>query len=214
MNRKVLVLFLLILSMVVFVSPLNAGGPADVSHFVGKSASGVYGIFCEVPDFTGTTIVVIVAGDNQSKENSGPANTPSEITVSIHSFGSCPGSVPLDVSTVAPLAAQDFRLAANLSTASLKATVDVCDSLSNSCFPLSVDVTWTSFGPAGRITDFSHSHQSQGVITNIHLRGVSQTANTSGSIVGGPINLHDLGGSEIFAAMGFLVSGTVEVYTN
>jgi hypothetical protein len=85
------------------------------------------------------------------------------------------------------LADRDFRVVADLSSATLDAAVNVCDLVSTACFDVVIDLTWTATGASSRSNGHLHS-QELGLVINSFGNGASRLAQASGSVSNGVTN--------------------------
>jgi hypothetical protein len=111
----------------------------------------------------------------------------SEVGLSISQYDTCIGTYLLIASGYAELADSDFRISANLDSATLKTTVDVEDYVSDSSFDVFVDLTWTGTSALGHGTSNYQGH-GPGCHEISHDQMRSRAAQASGTVSDGETN--------------------------
>lgn len=135
-------------------------------------------ILTDVSVFATEAVVQFPPGQGDSSSNG---------FVSISQFDNCLGTQMLGATGLTPLADEDFQLSPTLDSATLNASINVNDWVSGTSFDVSVNLTWTSTDPLGRLN--SHNHDSlPGCKTNSHSTYAFRPAQASGTISDGATN--------------------------
>lgn len=184
MKTATKLLVVLALAMTAFSqhSSASAGG---VFKFRGEGASA---IFSSV-DTSGCvwTDVYLNADEGISQSPPGRGNASSGVGLFISQYDICANIQLLAADGFASLAEPDFRVFGKLSSATLAATVNVYDYMSNTSFDVYVDLTWTGTGDINRQS--SHTHfDSPGCKFNSRFIGSFRPAVATGSVSDGFTN--------------------------
>jgi len=203
MKKKIFVTVVLALTLAALMLP-NTAWAGDNFRFRGKSATA----FFFSTDGCVETAVFVFASDDRFQSPPGPGDVVSGASIFISRFDFCTGELLMDASGFASLAAPDFQVIGNLNSATLDTTIEVCDFVSGSCFPVSIDLTWTGTGGLSR--ENSHFHfQSPGFNINSHFNGRFRNAEASGNVSDGATNFTPA--STLSAQIQDLKSGTIVV---
>jgi hypothetical protein len=134
---------------------------------------------------TGARLVLVNATRH---EPPGPPTTGTEGFVEIVKFDWCQNLYILDAIAVDPqLSDGALQMERDLSSATLNDTIEMCDWVGGSCFPVSFALTWTATGPA--TGGSSHYHSNDGtVMVHFSDRTRSRPAQVSGVISDGATN--------------------------
>jgi hypothetical protein len=81
----------------------------------------------------------------------------------------------------------NFQIDQKLLSASLNTIIDVFDNVSNTTFPVSVNLTWTSTSAIGHENSTFHYH-TQGLTENSHVNADFRDATASGTVSDGTTN--------------------------
>lgn len=182
--KKLLVALVLSLYLAVFIMPVpvSAGG---IFKFRGEGASA---IFSSV-DATGCvwTDVYVNPNDGFFQSPPGPGSPSSGVYMFISQYDTCAGIQLIAAEGFASLADTDFQVFGRLNSASLTATVNVFDFVSNTSFDIYIDLVWT--GTGGIYRQSSHSHyDSPGCSFNTRFVGSFRPAVATGSVSDGTTN--------------------------
>jgi hypothetical protein len=184
MKRLVLAVALL-LSMLLTALPAHAAG-AQTRHvsFKGQFATAVF----DTVDSSGCieTVVTVIAEDRRIKQASPPEATLRAI-VELFQFDSCSGKLLLSAFGLAPLTPDQFQIDKQFNAATLNATIEVTDFVSENTFPVDVSVRWTGSGDIVREKDHVHLKE-PGFKLNGHFTGTSRNAAASGTVSDGTTN--------------------------
>lgn len=179
---KLLVVLALALAAFSQHSSASAGG---VFKFRGEGASA---IFSSV-DTSGCvwTDVYVNADEGIFQSPPGRGGASSGVGLFISQYDSCTGTQLLAAEGFASLGDPDFQVFGRLSSATLSATVNVYDYVSNTSFDIFIDLTWTGTGDVNRQS--SHSHfDSPGCKFNSRFIGSFRPAVATGSVSDGLTN--------------------------
>jgi hypothetical protein len=183
MHKQLTIPIVLAMALLALVLPTTAWA-ADVFKFKGQSADA---FFASV-DASGciVTNVFVFASDDAIHNPPGSGNSSSATSLYISQYNSCTNTQLLGASGYATLADPDFQVQ-KLDSATLNATVNVFDFVSNTSFNVSISLAWTATGPTSRQN--SHFHfQSPGCTVNGQSNGTFRTASASGSVSDGATN--------------------------
>jgi hypothetical protein len=138
MKSRINLLAAFALALAMFSQP-TAVSAADISHFRGR---GVDANFSSIdPSGCISTGVNLFAGDLLSDTPPGQASP--GMIIGIFQYDRCTNTQLLAASTITPLSKTDLKIAGNLDSATLHATVSVFDEVSATFFDVTVDLTWT-----------------------------------------------------------------------
>lgn len=177
---KLLVAFALVLTA--FSQPTDASA-ADVVHFKGRGVDAVF----SSNDSSGciSTYVSMFAGNLLSDTLQGKDSL--GIVIVISQYDRCTYTQLLAASTIAPLSKTDLKIAGNLNSATLHATVSVFDEVSATSFDVTVDLTWT--GTSSMQRENFHYNYRFGDCHSVHRSiGAFRFAETSGTVTDGTTN--------------------------
>jgi len=133
------------------------------------------------------TFVYISAVKGIDRETGQPEQGP-QASAMVFQNDICSG-VPLIIATgSATLTEATFQIDKKLSSARLDATLEVCDSVSDTCFPVDAHLIWTSSGSPFRLRDHRQI-QAAGLKINSRYDGTSRQGTASGTITDGTTNL-------------------------
>ena len=184
MHKQLTIPVVLAMALLALVLPTTAWA-ADVFKLKGQSADAVFSSV----DASGCifTNVFVFASDDAIHNPPGAGNSSSVAILYISRYDSCSGTQLLGASGFATLADADFQVQNKLDAATLTATVNVFDFVSNASFNVAVNLTWTATGPTSRQN--SHFHfQSPGCTVNGQSNSTFRPASASGSVSDGATN--------------------------
>jgi len=179
MKRKVISI-LLVLLLAGFLQTDNALA-GNVFKFKGKSAEAFF--FNE--ENCVSTFVDVFATKGQSQSPPGPWTRGTEAFVFIDQFDFCTETPLLSASGSALLDDSAFQINREISSASLSATINVWDYVSETSLDVVVNMAWTGTGDLSR--ENSHFHfSSPGCRFNGRFKGAFRPGEASGSVsIGG-----------------------------
>jgi len=179
---KLLAVLALVLATFSQHSFASAGG---VFKAKGKGASA---FFSSVdPSGCVYTDVLVVGNEGFFQSPPGPGNRSSGVDVAISQYDWCTDTLLLAAQGFAPLADPDLQVSEDLRSATLTATVNVYDYVSNSYFDVFIALVWTGSGAVNRTS--SHTHfDSPGCQGNLRFIGSFRGAVATGSVSDGVTN--------------------------
>jgi hypothetical protein len=133
------------------------------------------------------TDVFIFASDGIFQNPPGPSGASSGTDLFMFQYDACANMVLLDAFGFASLAGPDFQVFGKLDSATLNATVNMYDYVSDSFFDVFVDLAWMGNGPLVRQSSNSHFN-SPGCKIHSRFRGTFRPAEVLGSISDGTTN--------------------------
>jgi hypothetical protein len=202
--RSVVVLTFLFAALMI---PATASASADTFQFRRETAFVAF----SGPDPNDACIqraAFVLATEGRVKEGPGTPEAVSEVSVGIFQYNNCTNEELLENRGTATVSAEAFQVQNQLNTATLRATVEVCDENSSNCFPVDINLTWTGTGDVMR-DKFTH-HDTFGSC-KLFLRSLakSRTAVASGSVTALGINFAT--GDINFAQIASTKSGRFEI---
>jgi len=177
---KLLAVLALVLATFSQHSSASAGGNFK---FRGDTADAFFSSF----DGCIATDVGVFASDGISQSTPGPGGASSGTNLFISQYDFCTDIQLLAAEGFASLAGPDFQVSKRLDSATLNATVNVFDFVSNTSFDVSVNLTWTGTGLLIRQSGNSH-FDSPGCKIHSRFRGTFRSAEVSGSVSDGVTN--------------------------
>ncbi|HSF82817.1 MAG TPA: hypothetical protein VLA49_16400 [Anaerolineales bacterium] len=133
------------------------------------------------------TDVFVWTSDGFNQSPPGPGSASSWADLWISQWDWCTETQLLAAGGGTSLAGPDFQVSGKLDSATLNATVNVYDWVSDSVFDVSVNLTWTGVG--GLSSGSSNSHyNSPGCKIHSRSRGTWRSAEVSGSVWDGATN--------------------------
>jgi hypothetical protein len=160
--------------------PATALASVESFKFHGNSAFATF----SGPDPSDACIQVaadVFVSEGLSKEGPGKPETVSQLFVQLVRFNTCTGEVLVSAFGSPTLSAEAFQVD-KLNTATLNATVEVCDSVSDSCGPATINLTWMATGEVVRDKFSFHSDAGRCKIRSQSL-STSRAAVATGSVV-------------------------------
>lgn len=179
---KLLVVLVLVLATFSQHSTASAGG---LYKFRGEGASA---IFSSV-DGSGCiwTEVYVNPSEGTSQSPPGKGNPSSWVYMFISQYDVCSDTQLLAAEGSTSLAASEFQVFGQLSSATFNATVNVFDYVSSTSFDVYIDLNWTGTGSV--IRQSSHSHyNAPGCKFNTRFTGSYRPAVATGSVTDGVTN--------------------------
>lgn len=206
MKTTIKLLVVLALAFATFSQHTTASA-GDIFKFKGQGAQAYF----SSTDGCVTTDVFVFANDGKFQSPPGPGSPSSGTFLAISQYDWCNDELLLAADGFADLAAGDFEVSRQLSSATLNATVTMYNYLTDSTFDVFVDLTWTGSGPLFR--QMSNSHfQFPGCKINERFRGTFRSAVASGSVSDGWTNFAPE--PSVWAEMFSTQSGSVFVGCN
>lgn len=182
--KKVSTALVLAVYIAAFVlqSQASAGG---IYKFRGEGASA---IFSSV-DGSGCVWTDVYLNPNEgiSQSPPGKGSTSSGVYMFISQYDACMGTQLIAAEGSATLAASDFQVFGQLSSATLNATVTLFDYVSGNYFDVYVDLTWNGTGAINRQSSSSH-FSSPGCKFNTRFTGSFRPAVATGTVSDGFTN--------------------------
>lgn len=182
--KRLSLIVALALSALVASPAFGAGAETVHFSFTGQSASA----FFESVDPSGCAVtdVFVFAVDGRVKE-AGRPTVSSEAEIIISQFDVCTDTLLLAAEGSATLAADEFQIDRQLTTATLDTTIEVFSLLSDMSYPVDVSVSWTGVGPTSRLKD--HFQIKDPVFKfNVRFAGTFRDAEASGTVSDGTTN--------------------------
>ena len=188
MNKHLLTQLVLALACALLFAVLPAlAGPAATFHasFKGQLAQAYF----DSTDQSGCveTFLYVLAVKGVGKETSQPDQGP-QASVVISQTNICSGVLLIEGTGSAALTEVTFQIDKGLTSAKLDTTIEFCDSVSDTCYPVDAHVVWTSSGAPARVKDHVQM-QAAGLKINSRSDGITCAAIASGSIADGSIKL-------------------------
>lgn len=184
MKTIVKLLIVIVLALTTFSqhSVASAGG---VFKFKGEGASAVFSSV----DASGCVItdVYVNADEGKNQNPPGPGSSSSSLALFISQYDACTDTLLLAADGFTLLADSDFQVFGSLRSATLHATVNVFDYVSNTSFDVFVDLSWAGHGSVNREkrhTQFS----SPGCRVNSRFDLTFRPAVATGSVSDGSTN--------------------------
>lgn len=205
MKRLFLILTLTVSTLIVATAPGATG--AETAHFSFKGQFAEAEFFNVDPSECVFTDVFVTAVDGRVKEAGHPAVS-SMAFVFISQFDDCTGTDLLAAEGEATLAAGAFQIDEGLTTATLNATIEVTDFLTDTSFPVDVSVSWTGSGPTFRQKDHFQL-KTPGFKVNAHFDGTFRDAMAAGTVSDGTTDFTP--DPAVFADMASIKQGEVDI---
>jgi hypothetical protein len=133
------------------------------------------------------SFVYIFAVKDIERETGQPEQGP-QASTTVSQTDICSGVPLIDAIGSTSLTEATFQIDKKLNSARLDATFEVCDFISDTCFPIDAHVIWTSSGGPFRLKEHRQI-QAAGLKINSRFDGTSREATASGSIADGSIDL-------------------------
>ena len=184
MKTMIKLLAVLAIAMATFSQHTTASA-GSVFHFKGKGADA----FFSTIDSSGCifTDVFVFASEEIFQNPPGPRSASSGTFLFISQYDTCTNTLLLSADGFTSLGDPDFQATRKLNSATLIATVNVHDGVSDSFFDVFVDLAWTGTGPLNRQNGRFHFH-SPGCTQNSHFNSTFRPAEASGSVSDGATN--------------------------
>jgi hypothetical protein len=178
MKHRRYVLVVLALSLAALGMPAS-GALAEtfVFRFKGNMATSTFSSFEGGCVYNSVDIFI---REGKAGSETGSLTPISEAFVFISQNDTCNGTT-LNASGTASLPDQSFDADQQLTSARLDITIDVCNEETNSCFPVSIDLTWKGIGQITRRNITGHS-KSPTCEAQIHQNDTRRRAAATGSI--------------------------------
>jgi hypothetical protein len=156
--KRFVMLALLALTVLAMGLPSATRAASDVYRFRGQIADASF----LTPDALDPCIVtdVWVRGFSGGTVQPGHTQTPSLVAVQLTKYNQCeyePSLISAD--GIAWLSGEALHIDPQLDTAFVRATVDLYDGVSNTTFPVALDLTWTGSGDTIRGRNWTHARQ-------------------------------------------------------
>jgi hypothetical protein len=198
--KTTLKLFAVLALALVSFGQNSTASAGNVFHFKGQGADAV---FSRV-DASGCifTDVFVQANEQVYRNLPGQGSPFSGAFLSISQFDGCSGTQLLSADGFAELAGPEFQVSGKqLESASLTATINMYDYLSNTSFSVDVNITWTGTNARGRQNSTTH-YDFPGCKVNSHYNTTFRYAEASGSVSDGAMNFtpEPSVGASIFSA--------------
>jgi hypothetical protein len=204
MRSTIQILAVFALIVATFSQPTNASA-ADVFKFKDDSASAFFSSID--PSGCINTGGSVFAFTDSSHSPPGPGSSSAAVLIDLFQYNFCTDTLLRSASGSADLASSDFQVTGNLDSATVYAIVPVYDSVSESTFNVTVDLTWTSTSSLGHQS--SHIKVNfQGCHVNLKNNSAFRFAEASGTVSDGTTNFTPLPSTEatIFLAKGGEIS--------
>jgi hypothetical protein len=183
--------------------PATAG---YISHFKGQFAEASFDSLDSANCIDASVYVFAQTGKSQSPP--GPGTSGAWMDLFISKYDYCAQTQLVAASFDGPISSSDFQTDQKLNSAQLTTTVTVFDYFFGTSYPVSVALTWTAAGPAGRQNNHFHYH-APGFTVNEYSSGVSRLADAAGTVSDSTTNFTPEG--SIYADIDSAKSGVVEV---
>lgn len=182
MKTTIKILIVLVLALATFGQHSNASAGSNYK-FRGDTAEAYFSNF----DGCVYTDAWVYAGDGVNQSPPGPGGASSWTDLWISVYDACSDVQLLAAQGGTQLAGPDFQVSGKLNSATLTATVNVYDWISDSYFDVSVNLIWRGVGATYSGSSNSH-YNSPGCKSHSRYRGTWRSANVSGSIWDGSTN--------------------------
>ena len=207
MRRRFLLLLAFLLAFTLV--PARASAAVNSFKFNGASAFANFSLADPNDPCISTNAGVLVT-EGRIKEGGGKPQSVSEILVGISRLNNCTFEFFLEASGIATLPPEAF-VVHQLDSATLNTTVEVCDSISGNCFPVSISLSWTGTGSV--IKDKSKSSTNFGKCKiQSSFNGTFRDAVATGSITGQGTNFTP--NASDFAQLADVKNGTSQINCN
>jgi hypothetical protein len=205
MRTRLLAIVSLAFVLMALALPARAA-PAETLHFSfqGQTADAFFSSTegCVVTD------VGVFAVDGRVKTGPGRPAVESTASVFISQFDFCTQTQLLAADGFAVLAPGEFQIAADLTSATLTATIEVFDFVSGTSFPVDVNVSWSGSGDTFR--EKQHFHfTAPGFKANFRMDGTFREATAAGTVTDGTTNFTPE--PAVFAQLGSVKQGEVVI---
>jgi hypothetical protein len=134
-----------------------------------------------------STYAYVSAATDVIHQPPGPANTSTTAYLTVVKSDACQYTLLVDGNGSATLGDTDFQVGKRLDTATLKTTINVYDSVSDSYIDVDVDLAWKATGQAGRSTVITHD-TSADLIFHQKMTGAGRVAEAAGTVSDGTTN--------------------------
>jgi hypothetical protein len=181
-TMKLLAVVALLLGM---FGQASSAAAAEVFRFKGRSASAFFNSI----DPSGCFVTSATVGGVEETLRRPPREGSSTglVFASVSLFNLCTDTRVVNAFGTAPLSKSDLKIAGNLKTVYLTATVNVFDEISGTSFDVFIDLTWTATGDLMR-EKFHDTVNAEGCHFNVQSYGASRRAQASGTVSDGTIN--------------------------
>lgn len=184
MKTTIKLLSVLALALATFMQHSTASA-ADSFKFRGK---GVEAYFSSTdPSGCIVTQVYIFANEGIFQSPPGGGSSTTGISLNISQYDYCTGTQLFSPGPTSPFTVPDLQVDRKLNSATLNATVEVYNFVSDTWVDFFVNLTWTGIGPLSRESSHFHFH-SPGCNINSRFKGTSRFAEASGSVSDGTTN--------------------------
>jgi hypothetical protein len=188
LNKHLLPQLILVLVAVMLLASLPAlAGPPITFHASVKG--GFAEAYFDSTDRSGCveSFVYIFAQKAIDKETGQPEQGP-QASALIQQNDICNGALLMYGIGTATLTEASFQIDKKFSSARLDATLEFCDSVSDTCFPVDAHLIWTSSGSPYRLKEHRQI-QAAGLKINSRYDGTFRQGTASGTITDGTRNL-------------------------
>jgi hypothetical protein len=204
MRRRLLIPLCFLL--IAFFTPSHAMAAVESFKFKGESA---FATFSSV-DPNDSCIQVaadVFVSEGVQKGGPGKPETTSQLFVQLVRFNNCTGEVLVSAFGSPTLSAEAFQVD-KLNSATLNATVEVCDAVSGSCLPAEISLTWTGSGEVVRDKFSFHSDSGRCKIRS-QSKSTSRAAVATGSVTAFGTNFTVE--PALFAQIASVKQGSIEI---
>ena len=188
--RRFLPLVVLAMALSVLVAAPASSAGADTQHFTvtGPSAWAQWHTFGTDPEGCVESFVQVAGFDDTTRLGQpGPPQVVPSATVVIFLDDRCTGTTLMSASGYATVAEDAFQVVGKLDSATLNATIEVFDYVSNTSFPVDISVNLTGIGATTR--ERIHSQTSTpGTRSIFRFDGMVREATASGTVSDGTTN--------------------------
>jgi hypothetical protein len=166
-----------------FLVPKPAVAAVDSIKYKGATVAAYF----SSPDPNDTclaTSAVVFATEARIKEDGDKPQTVSEILLVVSQTNSCTGEKLVNAFVSdAPVAAEAIQVSKNLSSATVNATVEVCDyDTGADCFPVAVALTWSGTGELKKNDPHKFDSHNGSCIIHNHSQGDHRDGVAGGSV--------------------------------
>lgn len=199
----------LALLLVAGVSPAHAQVQTWHFKFKGLDAFAVY----STVDSSGCvyTDVLLYGVDGRVKFGPGKPDAESAAVAIVDRYDACADKELLGAFGYATLTPGQFQIDSQLNEASLTATIELYDYVSDTSFPVSVDMDWVGHGDKVTVKDHFQM-KSSGFKLNYKFSGTFRESTTAGAVSDGTTNFTPE--PAVYADMGSLKEGEIAVARN
>jgi len=205
--KRLLLSVVMLLSMLVTALPAHAAG-AETLHFSFKGQEAEAVFISTDPSGCVETFVDVFAVDGRTKFGPGQPTAESVAFLFISEFDVCNDVQLVAADGFAILTPDQFQIDKQITAATLNATIEVFDFVSNTTFPVDVSISWVGEGPTTSVKDHFQV-KAPGFKVNSRANGTFRDATASGTVSDGTTNFTPE--PAVFAELASIKQGEVAI---